>query len=79
MVMLMKMSKWKPKVGEVYFILEIKGGYPSWEDYIWRDTPRDESRYEGGIVRRCAEDTLELARKMLFVAKKEAQGNEVET
>lgn len=59
------MNKWKPKAGEVYFIPEIKGGYPSWEDYIWRDTPRDESRYEGGIVRRSAEDALELANKIL--------------
>lgn len=69
------MTKWKPKAGEEYAIPEISRGYPSWECYVWNGTLRDEHRYEGGIVCRGAGYALKLAQKMLFVAKKEAQGN----
>lgn len=67
------MTKWKPEFGDEYAIPEISRGYPSWEDFVWNGTLRDESRYEGGIVCRGAGEALKLAEKMLAVAKKERE------
>ena len=60
--------KWKPEIGEGYFVPEIGRGYSSWEDYVWNDTPRHMARYESGIVCRNAGEALKLAEKMLAVA-----------
>lgn len=66
-------TKWMPKNGEEYVVPEISRGYPSWEDFVWNGTLRDELRYESGIVCRGAGEALKLAKKMLAVAKKESE------
>ena len=66
-------TKWMPKNGEEYVVPEISRGYPSWEDFVWNGTLRDELRCESGIVCRGAGEALKLAKKMLAVAKKESE------
>lgn len=68
-------SGWIPEVGEEYAIPDISRGYPSWEAFVWNDTLRDESRYEGGIVCKDAGKALELAQKILAVAKEREQND----
>ena len=68
--------KWKPEIGEGYFIPDIHRGYPPWEDFAWNDSIRHMARYESGIVCRNAGEALKLAEKMLAVAREymEAKG-----
>lgn len=63
------MTKWKPKVGETYYIPWITDNEADYIDIIWSDFPWDERWYTTGIVCRTKEEALELAERMLAVAK----------
>ena len=59
------MSKWKPKVGETYYLPWLYDCDVDCIDIIWNGTPWDEKRYTSGFVCRTMKEALELARKML--------------
>lgn len=63
------MAKWKPKIGEIYYFLLIHGevGGPMYAS--WEDSEVDNERYRMGVVCRTKKEALELAQKMLAVAK----------
>ena len=60
-----RMSKWKPKVGETYYLPWLYDCDVDCIDIIWNGTPWDEKRYTSGFVCRTMKEALELARKML--------------
>ena len=62
-------NKWKPKVGETYYVPKLDDYEADYIDIIWSDFPWDEVRYNAGFVCRTKEEALELAEKMLTVAK----------
>ena len=68
--------KWKPKVGEMYYFpiihAEVGGPIPA----LWQDSEVDNERYEMGVVCRTKSETIELARKMLAVAKERVKNDE---
>lgn len=68
----MKMNKWKPKVGETYYVPWLIDYEVDYIDIVWNDFPWDEQRYNAGVVCHTKEEALELARKMLLVAKNDA-------
>lgn len=59
------MSKWKPKVGETYYMPWLYDCDVDCIDIIWNGTSLDEKRYATGFVCRTMKEALELARKML--------------
>ena len=69
------MSKWKPKVGETYYLPWLCDFDVDCIDIIWNDTSFDEKRYASGFVCRTTKEALELARKMLAVAKERVQND----
>ena len=60
-----RMSKWKPKVGETYYMPWLYDCDVDCIDIIWNGTSLDEKRYATGFVCRTMKEALELARKML--------------
>ena len=62
-------KNWKPKVGETYYFPWLYDCDVDCIDIIWNDTPWDEKRYASGFVCRTMKEALELAGKMLAVAK----------
>ena len=69
------MGKWKPELwGNDYFSLirgEVGGPMPA----LWQDSEVDNERYKMGVVCRTKSETVELARKMLAVAKERGQSD----
>ena len=65
---------WKPKVGETYYMPWLYDCDLDCIDIIWNGTSFDEKRYASGFVCRTMKEALELAGKMLAVAK-EAKEN----
>ena len=57
--------KWKPKVGETYYMPWLYDCDLDCIDIIWNGTSFDEKRYASGFVCRTTKEALELARKML--------------
>lgn len=70
------MTKWKPKIGETYYIPKLADYEADYIDIIWSDFPWDDVRYSAGFVCRTKEEALELAERMLAVAKKERMEND---
>ena len=70
------MSKWKPKVGEIYYMPWLYDCDLDCIDIIWNGTSFDEKRYASGFVCRTMKEALELARKMLAVAKERVENVE---
>ena len=60
---------WKPKVGETYYMPWLYDCDLDCIDIIWNGTSLDEKRYVSGFVCRTMKEALELAGKMLAVAK----------
>lgn len=60
---------WKPKVGETYYMPWLYDCDLDCIDIIWNGTSLDEKRYASGFVCRTMKEALELAGKMLAVAK----------
>lgn len=73
------MTKWKPKVGDIYYIPWVSDLNLDYLEIVWGGYHRDEKRYAAGFVCRTKEEALELARKMLLVAEdnNEEECNEV--
>lgn len=69
------MSKWKPEVGETYYIPCLIGIYSECLDFVWNDHPWDRRRYAAGIICRTKDEAIELAQKMLAVAKEREQND----
>lgn len=59
----------KPKVGETYYMPWLYDCDLDCIDIIWNGTSLDEKRYASGFVCRTMKEALELAGKMLAVAK----------
>lgn len=70
------MSKWKPEWDERYYIPCICSGKGSFRWCRWINNELDYLRYEAGIICESKNEAIELARKMLAVAKKESEQNE---
>lgn len=70
------MTKRKPKVGETYYIPWVFGFDLDYLDIVWNGYPWDEKRYAAGFVCRTKEEALELARRMLAVAKERVKNVE---
>ena len=68
-VRIIKMTKWKPKVGETYYLPWLYDCDVDCIDIIWNGTPWDEKRYTSGFVCRTMKEALDVAEKMLAVAK----------
>ena len=60
---------WKPKVGETYYMPWLYDCDLDCIDIIWNGTSFDEKRYAAGFVCHTMKEALELAGKMLAVAK----------
>ena len=65
----MKMTKWKPKVGETYYMPWLYDCELDCIDIIWNGTSFDEKRYASGFVCRTMKEALDVAEKMLAVAR----------
>lgn len=63
------MTKWKPNIGETYYVPWLVDYDVDCIDIIWNDFPWDKKNFNAGVVCRTEEEALELARKMLLVAK----------
>ena len=62
-------KNWKPKVGETYYMPWLYDCDLDCIDIIWNGTSFDKKRYASGFVCRTMKEALELAGKMLAVAK----------
>lgn len=71
------MTKWKPKTNDKYYVPHISVGNIDYFDCVWYDDGIDNQLYKVGLVCKTEDEALELARKMLEVAK-ERVGNEFE-
>ena len=71
-----KMSKWKPKVGETYYMPWLYDCDLDCIDIIWNGFPWDEKRYATGFICRTMEEALDLAEKMLAVAKERVENGQ---
>ena len=69
------MTKWKPKVGETYYLPWVYDCDLDCIDIIWNGTPWDEKRYASGFVCRTMKEALNVAEKMLAVAKEHVQND----
>ena len=68
-------TKWKPEVGKMYYFPLIHGEVGGPMPALWQDSEVDNERYKMGIVCRTKSETIELARKMLAVAKEREQND----
>lgn len=64
-----KMTKWKPEIGETYYIPCVLEFEPKCLDFVWNGFPWDRRRYAAGVICRTKDEAIELAQKMLAVAK----------
>lgn len=63
-------SKWRPRVGKRYYYPSVDIGTPYAEPGTWSGIRRLEAdRYNAGMICRTKKEALELAQKMLAVAK----------
>ena len=68
-------KNWKPKVGETYYMPWLYDCDVDCIDIIWNGTPFDEKRYVSGFVCRTMKEALDVAEKMLAVAKEHVQND----
>ena len=68
-------EKWKPDFGEIYYFPLIHGEVGGYLPAIWHGGEIDNERYKMGVVCRTKSETIELARKMLAVAKEREQND----
>ena len=66
---------WKPKVGEIYYFPLIHGEVGGPMPASWEDSEVDNERFEMGVVCRTQSETVEMARKMLDVAKERVKND----
>lgn len=65
---------WEPKQGELYYIPVIPCSRPLCKEYYWANNIVERNYYDVGLVCKTREEAVELARRMLAVAK-EAKDN----
>ena len=70
------MSKWKPNRNDYYYFPFIHGDVGGPMPAIWQDSEIDNERYKMGVVCRTQSEAVELARKMLAVAKERVKNVE---
>ena len=75
-VRVIKMSKWKPNRNDHYYFPLIHGEVGGPMPAIWQDSEIDNQRYRMGVVCRTQSETIELARKMLAVAKERVKNDQ---
>ena len=63
------MDKWKPRIGEIYFVPSLAFFKADYVPHEWAGGPIEENWYKSGFVCRTREEALELAKKMLAAAK----------
>lgn len=63
------MSKWKPEWDERYYIPCVCAGKGSFRWCRWINAEFDYLRYEAGIICESKKEAIEMAKKMLMVAK----------
>lgn len=63
------MTKWKPEVGETYFIPYLMFFEADCVTRVWDGDPLEKDWYKSGFVFRTKEEALVLARKMLAAAR----------
>ena len=68
-------KNWKPKVGETYYMPWLYDCDLDCIDIIWNGMPWDEKRYVSGFVCRTMKEALDVAEKMLAVAKEHVQND----
>ena len=64
-----EMDRWRLKEGQRYYFPSVYYGTPAVASDIWENKRLDGDRYQAGMVCRTKKKALELARKMLAVAK----------
>ena len=62
-------KKWKPRLNEVYYIPFIPCIRPASQEHCWKNTKDERKYYDMGLVCKTGEEAVELARRMLAVAK----------
>lgn len=62
------MTKWKPAIGDMYYIPEIIDGEPNVFASEWGNDAVDNKRYEAGLVFRNMADAVNMSRTMLGMA-----------
>lgn len=70
------MDKWKPGIGETYFIPYLMFFEADCVTRVWAGAPIEKDWYKSGFVCRTKEEALELAEKMLAVAKERVKNVE---
>lgn len=70
------MTKWKPNRNDYYYFPLIHGEVGGPMPAIWQDSEIDNKRYKMGVVCRTQSETIELARKMLAVAKERVKNDQ---
>lgn len=65
---------WEPEIDESYYIPVIPCVRPVCEEERWKNTEEERKYYEMGFICKTGEEAIELARRMLAVAK-EAKEN----
>ena len=71
----MKMNRWKPEIGETYFSPCVMFCEADYDSYEWAGEPVEENWYKSGFVYRTMKEALDVAEKMLAVAKEHEQND----
>lgn len=64
---------WEPEIGELYYIPVIPCFRPVCEENRWENTEEERKYYEMGFICKTGEEAVELARRMLAVAREAKQ------
>ena len=67
------MGKWKPELDERYYMPCVCSGKENFRWTRWINDELDYSRYGAGIICESEKKAIEMAKKMLAVAKKESE------
>ena len=63
------MDRWRPKEGKRYYFPSVYYGTPAVASDIWENRRLDGDRYQVGIICESKKEAIEMAKKMLDIAK----------
>ena len=63
------MDRWRPKEGQRYYFPSVYYGTPAVASDIWENRRLDRDRYQVGIICESKKEAIEMAKKMLDIAK----------
>ena len=63
------MDRWRPKEGQRYYFPSVYYGTPAVASDIWENRRLDGDRYQVGIICESKKEAIEMAKKMLDIAK----------